>query len=361
MSDIASGRSLKQAASKTGPVPTGAVSGDGLLDDPSDENLDDVLGGGAAGEPILITVPSGQRADRLDKVLAALLAQHSRSRLQGWIEAGHVRVNGAIAKVRTLVGPTDRIEVRVQPSPESQAFAPEPIDFTVVADSADWIVVDKPAGLVTHPGAGNWHGTLLNGLLHRYPELVRVARAGIVHRLDKDTSGLMVVARHETAQTHLVRQLQARTVGREYLALVHGRLGAGGTVDRPLGRDPRVPVRMSVERPIAPKPAMTHYRAERQGEAQCGGSHAAAAPVTQVVCRLETGRTHQIRVHMASLGHPLLGDVLYGGRPLAGAARQMLHARTLRFDNPADGVLLTFQSCLPEDMLAVQESIRWNS
>jgi 23S rRNA pseudouridine1911/1915/1917 synthase len=331
-------------------------------DEPLDEPLDDVAAEGATGEPTRLTVPAGQRADRLDKVLAALLPEHSRSRLQGWIEDGHVRVNGAPAKVRTLAGPADRIEVRVQPSPESLAFAPEPIAFTVVADSADWIVVDKPAGLVTHPGAGNWHGTLLNGLLHRYPELARVARAGIVHRLDKDTSGLMVVARNETAQTHLVRQLQARTVGREYLALAHGRFGgAGGTVDRPLGRDARVPVRMSVERPIAPKPAVTHYRVDRQGEAPGDGPHAAAAPVAQVICRLETGRTHQIRVHMASLGHPLLGDALYGGRALAGAARQMLHARALRFDDPAGGPPLSFESSLPDDMLAVQEAIRWNS
>ncbi|MGN6578768.1 MAG: RluA family pseudouridine synthase [Bordetella sp.] len=324
--------------------------------------MDDVAAEGTAGEPIVLIVPAGQRADRLDKVLAALLPEHSRSRLQGWIEDGHVRVNRAPAKVRTLVGPADRIEVLVQPSPESLAFAPEPIAFTVVADSADWIVVDKPAGLVTHPGAGNWHGTLLNGLLYRYPELARVARAGIVHRLDKDTSGLMVVARSETAQTHLVRQLQARTVGREYFALAHGRFGSTcGTVDRPLGRDARVPVRMSVDRPIAPKPAITHYRVDRRGQAPGDGPHTAPAQVTQVICRLETGRTHQIRVHMASLGHPLLGDTLYGGRALAGAARQMLHARALRFDDPAGGSPLSFESSLPDDMLAVQEAIRWDS
>ena len=195
MSDIASGRRPGRAASETGAVPHGAAPdapaddtpGDpsgGPVDEFLDETSDDTPAEGAAGEPTLITVPAGQRADRLDKVLAALLPEHSRSRLQGWIEDGHVRVNGAPARIRTLVGPADRIEVRAQPSPESLAFAPEPIAFTVVADSADWIVVDKPAGLVTHPGAGNWHGTLLNGLLHRYPELARVARAGIVHRLD---------------------------------------------------------------------------------------------------------------------------------------------------------------------------------
>jgi len=306
-------------------------------------------------EPYLIVVPRETRADRLDKVLAGLLSGHSRSRLQGWIEAGHVHVNGAPAKVRQVVGPGDELSVWEQPAPEDRAFAPEPVEFGVVADSPDWIVVDKPAGLVTHPGAGNWSGTLLNGLLHRYPELARVARAGIVHRLDKDTSGLMVVARTERAQTHLVRQLQARTVGREYLALAHGWLRADGTVDRPIGRDARVPVRMSVDRPVAPKPAITHYRADRLGVAPGG------EPASQVICRLETGRTHQIRVHLASLGHPLLADTLYGGRPLAGAARQMLHARALRFDDPVGGGPVAFQSSLPADMAAVQETLQWNT
>ncbi|ARP95781.1 RluA family pseudouridine synthase [Bordetella genomosp. 13] len=306
-------------------------------------------------EPFVITLPLRTQADRLDKVLAGLLPGHSRSRLQGWIEAGHVHVNGAAAKVRQIVGPGDRLAVWEQPAPEDLAFAPEPVAFAVVADSADWIVVDKPAGLVTHPGAGNWSGTLLNGLLYRYPELTRVARAGIVHRLDKDTSGLMVVARTELAQTHLVRQLQARTVGREYLALAHGWLAADGTVDRPIGRDARVPVRMSVDRPVAPKPAITHYRVDRLGAAS------EAERVTQVICRLETGRTHQIRVHLASLGHPLLADTLYGGRPLAGAQRQMLHARALRFDDPGGGGAVEFQSALPADMTDVQDGLQWNA
>ena len=218
----------------------------------SDDELLSLPGENPRGEPQLVTVPAGTRADRLDKVLAGLLTDHSRSRLQGWIEAGNVHVNGAPGKVRQTVGPGDEITVWAQPAPETLAFAPEPIDFPVVDESADWIVVNKPAGLVVHPGAGNWSGTLLNGLLHRYPELAQVARAGIVHRLDKDTSGLMVVARNEIAQTHLVRQLQARSMGREYVALAHGWLAAAGKVDRPIGRDPRVPVRMSVERPVAP-------------------------------------------------------------------------------------------------------------
>ncbi|OZI42269.1 RNA pseudouridine synthase [Bordetella genomosp. 5] len=306
-------------------------------------------------EPQLLTVPETVRADRLDKVLAGLLPDHSRSRLQGWIEDGHVQVNGKPAKVRQTVGPGDVLTVWEQASPESQAFAPEPVEFRVIADSPDWIVVNKPAGLVTHPGAGNWSGTLLNGLLHRYPELARVARAGIVHRLDKDTSGLMVVARNDVAQTHLVRQLQARSMGREYVALAHGWLTASGTVDRPIGRDPRVPVRMSVERPVAPKPAITHYQPQRRGTAPAGER------VTEIVCRLETGRTHQIRVHIASLGHPLLADATYGGKPLAGAQRQMLHARALHFDDPGGGGEVSFQAPVPADMSAVQETITWNA
>jgi 23S rRNA pseudouridine1911/1915/1917 synthase len=259
---------------------------------------DDVL---PDDEPQLFRVTDNQALERLDKVLAQLVQQHSRSRLQTWIERGHVLVNGQPAKIRQTLHEDDLIAVYEQESPEDQAFKPEQIDFEIIAESPDWVVVNKPVGLVTHPGAGNWSGTLLNGLLYRYPELAHVARAGIVHRLDKDTSGLLVVARNEVAQTSLVRQLQARTMGREYLALAHGRMLTAGTVDRPIGRDPRVPVRMSVERPNAPKAAVTHYSLLRCGEYQDSN-------ISEVSCRLETGRTHQIRVHLASLGHPLLGD-----------------------------------------------------
>ena len=290
--------------------------------------------------------------ERLDRVLAGLMPEHSRSRLQGWIEAGHVLLNGKSVRIRQLAGPGDLIQVRPQLPPEDLAFTPQDIAFHVVHDSPDWIVVDKPAGLVTHPGAGNWSGTLLNGLLHRYPELARLPRAGIVHRLDKDTSGLMVVARTETAQTHLVRQLQARSVHREYLAMLHGHLTGEGRVERAIGRDPAVPVRMSVDRPIAPRPALTRFQAQRHGAWQ---EHA----VTLAACRLETGRTHQIRVHMASLQHPLLGDSLYGGRCIAGAQRQMLHAWKLCFDDPASGKEAAFTSDPPADFQTVREAITW--
>ncbi|WP_397475739.1 RluA family pseudouridine synthase [Pusillimonas sp.] len=299
--------------------------------------------------------PWDARPERLDKVLARLIPEHSRSRLQGWIEGGHVLVNGVAGRVKQIVGPGDELTVWRQPPPDAMAFSPEPVEFGVVGQGENWIVVFKPAGLVTHPGAGNWTGTLLNGLLHRFPELAQVARAGIVHRLDKDTSGLLVVARNEQAQTHLVRQLQARTVSREYIALVHGRLVAGGTVDAAIGRDVRVPVRMSTDRPIAPKQAITHYEPQRAGRLDPGGA------VTEVICRLETGRTHQIRVHMASIGHPLVADVLYGGKTLEVMQRQMLHARGLSFDEPGSNRLLSFEAPPPPDFNKVLQEVAWES
>jgi 23S rRNA pseudouridine1911/1915/1917 synthase len=317
-------------------MPDTPISDDGLPDD----------------EPQRFRVTDSQALERLDKVLAQLVPQHSRSRLQTWIERGHVLVNGQPAKVRQTLHEDDLIAVYEQESPEDQAFKPEQIDFEIIGESPDWVVVNKPVGLVTHPGAGNWSGTLLNGLLYRYPELAHVARAGIVHRLDKDTSGLLVVARNEVAQTSLVRQLQARTMGREYLAMAHGRMLTAGTVDRPIGRDPRVPVRMAVERPNAPKAAVTHYSLLRCGEYQDSN-------ISEVSCRLETGRTHQIRVHLASLGHPLLGDTQYGGRVLGDAHRQMLHAYRLRFDDPSTDTELSFVAPVPEDMRKVLEGIQW--
>ncbi|NYT44691.1 RluA family pseudouridine synthase [Alcaligenaceae bacterium] len=300
-------------------------------------------------------VPFTAMPERLDKVLARLIPEHSRSRMQGWIESGHVQVNGQPGRIRQQVNPGDKLVVHQQLAPESQAFTPEDVPFGVVQASPDWIVVDKPAGLVTHPGAGNWTGTLLNGLLYRFPELATVSRAGIVHRLDKDTSGLLVVARHDRAQTHLVRQLQDRSVSREYLALVHGHIRSDGQVRLAIGRDPRVPVRMSADHPIAPKEAITHYAPLRRG--MISGEH----PVTEVICRLETGRTHQIRVHMASLRHPLVGDTLYGGKPLGDASRQLLHARALAFDDFSTGERLSFESPLAQDFQKVRDDIAWDA
>jgi len=308
--------------------------------------------------PLAFELPSDASPARLDKVLARLLPEHSRSRLQDWIAGGHVLVNAAPARVRQLVGAGDSLMVFPQASQAQQASQPLAMALDIVAQSADWIVLNKPAGLVVHPGAGNWGGTLLNGLLWHFPELQGVARAGIVHRLDKDTSGLLVVARTEVAQTALVRQLQARSVKREYLALVQGVVLAPGTVDTPIGRDVRVPVRMAVSGTanpaIAPKPAITHYRALRRGRA-------GQAAVSELACMLETGRTHQIRVHLQSLGHALLGDVLYGGRLLAGAVRQMLHARCLAFDDAPSGQRVEFEVPPPPDYVAVCEQIQWQT
>lgn len=309
----------------------------------------------SAGKPLEFELPFSQVPDRLDKVLALLIPEHSRSRLQAWIEAGHVLVNGQVARVRQQVYPRDHIKVWEQVADEAKAFSPEAIKLDVIAESGDWIVVNKPAGLVTHPGAGNWQGTLLNGLLHHYPELVHVPRAGIVHRLDKDTSGILVVARHDKAQTHLVRQLQARSMHRQYGALVHQHVASSGVVDLAIGRDRRVPVRMSVRQPVAPKDAKTRYDVFRRGTLPD------QRPVTELVCRLETGRTHQIRVHMAGIGHPLLGDTLYGGTVFEGCQRQMLHARMLGFVDYASGRQLEFEAPWPDDFDDLRQRIVWTN
>ena len=315
------------------------------------KNLHDLLSDEAVEERRFV-LPITQEPERLDKTLALLLPEHSRSRLQSWIEDGHVQVNQQVVRTRHILYPGDVITVQEQAAPESTAFTAEPVDFPVVEESPHWIVVNKPAGLVTHPGAGNWTGTLLNGLLYRYPELASVARAGIVHRLDKMTSGLMVVARTETAQTHLVRQLQSRSVKREYRALVHGFVASEGTINAPIGRDPHVPVRMAVNG-SAPREAITHFHCIRHGLAERG------IAFSEVMCRLETGRTHQIRVHMANQKHPLLGDDLYGGKHMLGAERQMLHAKGLGFEDPATGQMVKFESAIPDDMNAVRECIEW--
>lgn len=305
-------------------------------------------------EPLSFILPISARPERLDKVLAQLLPEHSRSRLQNWVADGHVLVNEQVVRTRHIVAPGDKIQVWVQVAPEDQAYEADDVAFEVLAESPDWLVVNKPVGVVTHPGAGNWRNTLLNGLLFRYPELRHVPRAGIVHRLDKDTSGLLVVARNEIAQTHFVRQLQERSMGRQYRALVHGCLSGAGQIDAAIGRDARVPVRMSCDHSIAPKTALTHYKVLQHGYSEQG------QPVTEVMCRLETGRTHQIRVHMASIGHPLLGDVLYGGRISEQAPRQMLHAFELSFMDPSSQQICAFTASLAEDYLACQESVVWN-
>ena len=301
-----------------------------------------------------LTLAAGDEADggRLDKWLAARLPSYSRSRLQRWIGDGHVRIGDRIAATRDAVWAGDRVRVDLQPGDEENAFLPEDLPLDIVFEDDALIVIDKRAGLVVHPASGHWNGTLLNGLLHHAPALGAVPRAGIVHRLDKDTTGLMVVAKTIVAQTDLVRQLQARTVGRTYLALVHGTPAATGRVDWPIGRDPRDRTRMSAfkpqpgrdERP-GTKPATTHFETLATAEVARGRT------VSLVVCRLETGRTHQIRVHLQAIGHPLIGDATYGGaHGTVAFDRQALHAWHLRLVHPTTRVAIAWRSAPPADL-----------
>jgi len=295
-------------------------------------------------------VPADAAGQRLDQVLAELFPDYSRSRLQQWIRDGGVRVDGQTRKPkdRMLGGEQVTVEAELE---EDTRCEPQAIALRIVHEDDDLLVIDKPAGLVVHPAAGNRDGTLQNALLYHDPALATVPRAGIVHRLDKDTSGLLVVARNLTAHQALVAQLQARSVSREYLAIVWGLLVAGGTVDAPIGRHATDRKRMAVT--SFGKPAVTHYRIEARYRAH-----------TLVRVNLETGRTHQIRVHMAHIRHPLLGDPVYGGRPrppagMSAAARaavlafprQALHATRLALRNPASGEVLEWHSPLPGDMV----------
>ena len=297
----------------------------------------------SANPGLTLNVPADCAGMRLDLALAKLCQQHSRSRLQQWIKEGRVLVGGQpVLENRLKLWGGEIIVLHEALDVRAQAALPEAIALNIVYEDEALIVIDKPAGLVVHPGSGNWSGTLQNALLHHAPQLENVPRAGIVHRLDKDTSGLMVVAKTLAAQTSLVRQLQARTVKRFYHALVRGVLERGGTVDAPIGRHPTVRTKMAVV--ASGKPARTHYRI-----VEC------FLDCTLIDCALETGRTHQIRVHLLSLGHPLVGDPVYG----TGASRiprgpefprQALHARRLGLIHPDTGKPMQWKSSLPEDM-----------
>ena len=294
-----------------------------------------------------LRVPADMAGCRLDQVLARLLPEHSRNRLQGWVRDGRIRVDGAAAEPKRKLWGGETLQVEPDATPAETAQAPEAIPLAVVYEDEQILVIDKPAGLVVHPGSGNWRGTLLNALLHRLPALAGLPRAGIVHRLDKDTSGLLVVARTLEAQTDLVRQLQARTVRREYLALVRGTLDRDGLVDAPIGRHPVQRTRMAVV--AGGRPARTHYRVRER-----------LAGATLVECALESGRTHQIRVHMAHIGHPILGDPVYARHAAGGIAfgRQALHAWRLGLRHPASGAALHWESALPQDMAGLLERLR---
>jgi 23S rRNA pseudouridine1911/1915/1917 synthase len=308
--------------------------------------------------PRVALVPAALAGERLDKVLAKVFPEYSRSRLQSWTEAGRVLLNGAPAKVRQAVPLDARIELTPDRLPEQLAFTPEPVPLEVVYEDETLVVLNKPAGLVVHPAAGNWSGTILNGLLHRYPDAAGLPRAGIVHRLDKETSGLMVVARTLEAQTDLVRQLQARTVKRRYVALVWGAMPGEGIIDAPIGRDPRERTRMAVVAGASGKAARTRFRLVDQTMWK-------QQTVSAVHCDLETGRTHQIRVHCAHVGHPLLGDPVYGsarGRrssaPLPGGfTRQALHAWQLGLVHPGTGRSMRWRADLPKDMAELVQAL----
>ncbi len=307
--------------------------------------------------PRIARIPDEAAGRRLDAVLAELFPAYSRSRLSAWIKSGAVQVDGAPARPRDPVRGGEAVALTVVEDVQTHAVA-EDIPLCVLYEDAHLFVLDKPAGLVVHPGAGNPAGTLVNALLHRDPGLDRLPRAGIVHRLDKDTSGVMVVARTLEAHTALVAQLSARQVHRQYLAIVVGALVSGGTAAAPIDRHPRDRLRMAVREDG--KEAVTHYRLRERFRAH-----------TALECRLETGRTHQIRVHMAHLKHPIVGDPLYGGSlklpkgasealiaALRGFRRQALHAEVLEFAHPVSGGPVRCEAPVPNDMQQLMRFLR---
>jgi 23S rRNA pseudouridine1911/1915/1917 synthase len=304
-------------------------------------------------------IPESDAGRRLDQALADLFPDYSRTRLSAWIKAGEVLLDGAAVAPRHLVNGGELVTVHAQPSQEVP-LAPEEITLDIRYQDRDVIVINKPVGLVVHPGAGQPDGTLQNALLHFDAKLAEIPRAGIVHRLDKDTSGLMVVARTLRAHTALVEQLQARDVHRQYAAIVYGAMIAGGSVDAPIGRHPRDRVKQAVVEEPAGKPAVTHYRVRERFRAH-----------TLIECRLETGRTHQIRVHMAHARHPLVGDAVYGGglklpkgatpeltEALRDFKRQALHAEQLEFAHPKTGKPINVTAEIPADMQALLRALR---
>lgn len=293
-------------------------------------------------------VPFDLGGQRLDQVAAQLFPEHSRSRLAGWIKDGRLTVDGAVLRPKDVVHAGSRLALEVQLEAQGEWKAQD-IELDIVYEDEHILVIDKPAGLVVHPAAGHQDGTLLNALLHHVPHLANVPRAGIVHRLDKDTTGLMVVAKTLEAHTNLVAQLQARSVSRIYEAIVVGVIVAGGKIDAPISRHGVMRQKMAVV--STGKQAISHYRVLERFR-----SH------THTRVKLETGRTHQIRVHMSHIGFPLVGDPVYGGRfrippgasptlveSLRDFPRQALHARFLELDHPASGVRMKWESPLPDD------------
>lgn len=302
------------------------------------------------------SVPPELSDQRLDQAVARLMPEHSRSRIQGWVRSGQLTVNGQKRRPRDRVLVDDQVEVAAETVAEV-TWEAEPIGLDIIHEDEHLIVVNKPAGLVVHPAAGHEAGTLVNALLNHAPELERIPRAGIVHRLDKDTTGIMVVARSLEAHTSLVEQLQERRMGREYQAVCVGELTGGGRIDEPIGRHPRQRKKMAVV-PDG-RPALTHYRLVNR---LAGFSH--------IRCQLESGRTHQIRVHMAHVHHPLLGDPTYGSRmrypkgtdeplraALDGFRRQALHASRLELAHPVTDEFCEWEAPLPADLRELLDAL----
>ncbi len=297
-------------------------------------------------------IPDAQGGQRLDQALAALLPEFSRNRIQNWIRARKIAVDDAWGTTKMKVSGGEAVRVEIEPDPNATPDAPEAIPLNVVFEDPVLLVIDKPVGLVVHPGSGNPRGTLLNALLHRVPQSAELPRAGIVHRLDKDTSGLLVVAKTLQAHTDLVRQLQARTVKREYLALVYGEVDHAGTVDMPLARDPHNRTKRTVH--SMGKQAVTHYDVVERFPG-----------VTLLRCRLETGRTHQIRVHMQHIGHPLVGEQVYSASRRSHLKipfpRQALHAERLGLIHPITQEFMQWECPLPPDFASLLQALRDNT
>ena len=310
-------------------------------EDPAD------AGDGAAFELREVTVDALLHGQRLDKALVALAPEFSRNHLQSLVERGHVLVDGfPAAVVARKLRAGQQLRLELVPTEESRAFRPQPMVLDIVFEDEHLLVLNKPAGLVVHPAPGNWSGTLLNGLLARHAAAATLPRAGIVHRLDKDTTGLMVVGKTLPAVTTLSRAIAAREVQRHYVALAHGRVSWDDrTVEAAIGRDPVSRIRMAAV--AAGKPARTDLHCVARSEA-----------FSALACKLHTGRTHQIRVHLAWLGHPLVSDALYGGGAALGMGRQALHALRLQLQHPADGRRLDFECAPPADFAQAWAQVR---
>ncbi len=313
----------------------------------SDHPLDPAAEGTTEWRHAVVSIP--QHGERLDKLLVALAPEFSRSHLQQLLEKGHVRLAGEVATTsskRVKVG--QAVELELVPTEESQAYRPQAMDLAVLFEDQHLLVLNKPAGLVVHPAPGNWQGTLLNGLLARYPGAAALPRAGIVHRLDKDTSGVMMVGKTLAAVTALVRAISERQVQRRYLALAHGVPAEQQfSALEPIGRDPKVRVRMAV---VSLGAGGRFARTDVQTLAH-NGLYSALS------CTLHTGRTHQIRVHLATHGHPLVADAVYGGKPALGMLRQALHATELALAHPISGAALRFECPPPDDFAQAWQEV----